>query len=162
MDAVPQAMTRADPPGPGASRRSGAFDPRLLQYARTTRRFLVLCVAIGGTTALLVVAQAWLIAQVVAGAFIQHRPLADLRNDLAFLLAVVAARATLAWAAERAAQRASASAKSELRQTVAAHVAALGPAGLDRQEPGRLTVLVTSGIDALDGYFSRYLPQLFL
>jgi thiol reductant ABC exporter CydD subunit len=138
------------------------LDPRLLQYARTTRRFLVLSVLIGGTTALLLVAQAWLIAQVVAGAFIQHRPPAALRNDLGLLLAVVAARAGLAWAAERAAQLASASAKSDLRRGAATHVAALGPAGLDRRDPGQLTILVTSGIDALDGYFSRYLPQLFL
>jgi thiol reductant ABC exporter CydD subunit len=138
------------------------MDPRLLHYARTTRRFLVLSVVIGGATALLVVAQAWLIAQVVDGAFLQHRPPGALRSDLALLLAVVAGRAGLAWAAERAAQRASASAKSELRQAAATQVAALGPAGLDRREPGQLTVLVTSGIDALDGYFSRYLPQLFL
>ncbi len=27
---------------------------------------------------------------------------------------------------------------------------------------GQLTVLATTGIDALDGYFARYLPQLFL
>ena len=42
------------------------------------------------------------------------------------------------------------------------HVAALGPAGLERQRPGRLSMLMTTGIDALDGYFARYLPQLFL
>ena len=45
---------------------------------------------------------------------------------------------------------------------MAEQVAALGPAGLDERDQGRLTVLATSGIDALDGYFSRYLPQLFL
>ena len=71
-------------------------------------------------------------------------------------------RAVLAWATERAAHRASASAKSELRHSATEHIAALGPAGLEHQENGQLTVLVTTGIDALDGYFSRYLPQLFL
>ena len=39
-------------------RHGGAFDPRLLHYARTTRRFLVLAVAVGGSTALFIVAQA--------------------------------------------------------------------------------------------------------
>jgi ATP-binding cassette, subfamily C, bacterial CydCD len=75
---------------------------------------------------------------------------------------VVVGRSVLAWGAERAAHRASASAKSELRRAAAEHVAALGPAGLERTDPGRLTALLTSGIDALDGYFARYLPQLFL
>ena len=63
---------------------------------------------------------------------------------------------------ERAAQRASASAKSELRLAATTHVAALGPQGLDGRSTGQLSVLLTSGIDGLDGYFSRYLPQLFL
>jgi ATP-binding cassette subfamily C protein CydCD len=122
----------------------------------------VLSVGIGGATALLVVAQAWLIAAIVAGAFVHHRGVGSLRDELGLLLAVVAGRAVLAWAAERAAHRASASAKSELRLAATEHVAALGPEGLERRDPGQVTVLVTTGIEALDGYFSRYLPQLFL
>ena len=83
-------------------------------------------------------------------------------RPLGALLGVVAARAVLAWAAERAAYRASAAAKSELRRAAAEHVASSGPAALEGRDTGQLTVLLTSGIDALDGYFSRYLPQLFL
>ena len=33
---------------------------------------------------------------------------------------------------------------------------------MDSQPAGRLVVLATRGIDALDAYFARYLPQLFL
>ena len=143
-------------------RRSGPLDPRLLRYARTTRHFVVLAVLIGAITALLVVAQAWLIASVANAAFLHRGSLASLRDPLGLLLAVIVGRGILAWATERAAYRASASAKSELRQSAAEHIAALGPAGLDRQDRGRLGILVTTGIDALDGYFSRYLPQLFL
>ena len=162
MDAAAQATERDASPGHGRDRRGGALDPRLLRYAKTTRRFVVLAVAVGGATALLVVAQAFLIATVVAGAFIDHRSAASLRTPLAALLAVVAGRAALAWATERAAHRASASAKSELRLAATTRVAALGPQGLDGRSAGQLSVLLTTGVDALDGYFSRYLPQLFL
>jgi thiol reductant ABC exporter CydD subunit len=123
---------------------------------------VVLAVAVGGATALLVVAQAYLIASIVAGAFVEHRSVTSLRTLIAVLLAVIAGRATLAWAAERAAHRASASAKSELRRAAAGRVATLGPSGLEHRDTGQLSVLMTTGIDALDGYFSRYLPQLFL
>jgi thiol reductant ABC exporter CydD subunit len=158
-----EAQAKATAGAPSVpTRRSGPFDPRLLRYARTTRRFVVLSVLIGGTTALLVVAQAWLIATVANDAFFHHGSVSTLRNPLGLLLAAIAGRAVLAWATERAAHRASATAKSELRSAAAEHIAALGPAGLDRQDRGRLGVLVTTGIDALDGYFSRYLPQLFL
>ena len=144
------------------TRRGGALDPRLLHYAATTRRFLVLAVLIGGATALLVVAQAWLIATVVADAFIHHRRLTALRTPVLLLAATVVGRALLAWLAERAAHRAAASAKSELRRAAADKVAALGPAGLEGRGTGDLSVLMTTGVDALDGYFARYLPQLFL
>lgn len=149
-------------PTSGPSRAVGPFDPRLLHYARATRVYLVLSVVVGGLAALLVIAQAWLIATVVADAFLDHRSAASLRAPLLALLAVVAGRALLAWAAERAAFRASATAKSDLRRAASARIAELGPAGLERRDPGQLTVLLTTGIDALDGYFSRYLPQLFL
>jgi ATP-binding cassette, subfamily C, bacterial CydCD len=161
-DAVSAQANVTEPAPSVPARRSGPFDPRLMRYARTTRRFVVLSVLIGGMTALLVVAQAWLIATVANDAFFHHGSVSSLRDPLGLLLAVIVGRAVLAWATERAAHRASASAKSELRRSAAAHIAALGPAGLDRQDRGRLSVLATTGIDALDGYFSRYLPQLFL
>jgi thiol reductant ABC exporter CydD subunit len=162
VDAAAQATKEHPPSGPPRERRGGPLDPRLLHYARTTRRFLVLAVAVGGVTALLLIAQAWLIAHVVAGAFLDHQSLASLRGALLALLAVIAGRSVLAWGAERAAHRASAAAKSELRRATTEHVAGLGPAGLEKSETGRLTTLMTTGIDALDGYFARYLPQLFL
>jgi thiol reductant ABC exporter CydD subunit len=138
------------------------FDPRLLRYARTTRAYLLLSVLLGAVTALLVVAQAWLLADTVAGAFAHGEDLARLRVPLVLLFAAVVARATLGWCAERAAHRASARAKSELRTALVERIAALGPARLQNERTGALAVLATHGIDALDGYFSRYLPQVFL
>jgi ATP-binding cassette subfamily C protein CydCD len=98
----------------------------------------------------------------VNGAFLDHRGAASLHGPLLALVAVVSGRTLLAWAAERAAFRASAAAKSDLRQAAAARVAAFGPSSLEQRDTGQLTVLLTTGIDALDGYFSRYLPQVFL
>ncbi len=138
------------------------FDPRLLKYARTTRVYLLSSVLLGGVTALLVVAQAWLLADTVAGAFARREDLAQLRVPLVLLLAAVVARAGVGWCAERAAHRAAARAKSELRTALVERIATLGPARLQNERTGALAVLATHGIDVLDGYFARYLPQLFL
>jgi ATP-binding cassette, subfamily C, bacterial CydCD len=162
VDVAAQGKTEHPPTGRTRERRGGPLDPRLLHYTSTTQRFLILAVVIGGLTALLLITQAWLIAHIVAGAFLEHQSLASLRSSLLALLAVIAGRSLLAWAAERTAHRASASAKSELRRATAEHIAALGPAGLEQNDPGGLNTLLTTGIDALDGYFARYLPQLFL
>ena len=117
---------------------------------------------LGGLTAALVVAQAWLIANTVARVVNGHQALAQVRTLATLLLAVIVGRAAVGWVGERTAARASSAAKSDLRQALVERIARLGPAGIDRQRRGSLVVLATSGIDALDAYFARYLPQLFL
>jgi len=157
-------MTSGKPSGTVVAdqRRPRPFDPRLLRYERATRSYLVLSVSVGALTAFLVVAQAWLLAEVVAGAFMQRKGLAQLRDPLLLLFLVVVARAVLGWVAELAAHRASASTKSDLRTALVRRIADLGPAGLDRDRTGELAALATKGIDSLDSYFARYLPQVFL
>jgi thiol reductant ABC exporter CydD subunit len=139
-----------------------ALDPRLLRYARATRTFLFVSVVLGSLGALLIVAQAWLLADVVARAFVGGRSLAQLRTPLTVLLTVVVGRAVLAWAAELAASRSSARAKSQLRTALLERVPALCTERSREQSTGELAILATRGIDALDGCFSLYLPQLFL
>ncbi len=139
-----------------------ALDPRLLHYARATRAFLFASVALGVLTALLIVAQAWLLADVVARAFLGGEGASALRTPLIWLALVVLARAGVAWAAELAAARSSARAKSQLRSALLERIAVLGLDSSREQRSGELAVLCTRGIDALDGYFSLYLPQLLL
>ncbi|MFD6150457.1 thiol reductant ABC exporter subunit CydD [Streptomyces sp. NPDC060243] len=137
-------------------------DPRLLRYARATRFFLGAVVGLGVLGALLVVAQAMLIAEVVVGAF-QHGEGADeLLHPLLLLVAVACGRGLVSWLTETTAHRASAAVKSELRQRVLEKAAALGPGWLEGRRTGSLVNLATRGVDALDDYFSRYLPQLGL
>ena len=52
--------------------------------------------------------------------------------------------------------------QSQLRLGVLEHVMRLGPVWLSRQNSAELTQLTTRGVDGLDAYFSRYLPQLVL
>ena len=138
------------------------IDPRLLRYARATRFFLMAVVGLGAAGAALVIAQAMLIAEVVVGAFQHGHPASELRTPLVLLVAVAIGRAMVAWLTELAAHRASAAVKSELRGRLLERAAALGPGWLSGQRTGSLVALTTRGVDALDDYFSRYLPQLGL
>jgi len=142
--------------------RRGAIDPRLLEYARSTRSFITLSIALGTTTALLIIAQAWLLAGIIAAVFDHGAGVTRERLPLALLLGVTLGRAAVAWAAELAANRSSARAKSQLRAGLLEHVAALGPSHFGAERRGEIAVLATRGVDALDGYFSLYLPQLVL
>jgi len=159
---APRSSDGATKPAATPPRRPGPVDPRLLHYARGTRRYLLLTVVLGGVTAGLVLAQAWLIANTVSDVVFRHEGVARVRTLVVLLAIVILGRSLVAWLGERAAQRASASAKSDLRTALVEKITELGPAGIDRVRSGSLVVMATSGIDALDSYFARYLPQLFL
>src|SRR5439155_15632711 len=155
---------------PSRPRRGPPLDPRLFRASLAVRRYVAASVAIGAASAVLLIAQAVLLAGVIARVFVQSRgPLgvgigAALAEGpaLACLAAIALARAVLAWAAETAAHRTSARAKRDLRRRLARHILAIAPARLGAEHTGELTLAATRGVDALDAYFGRYLPQLVL
>ncbi len=134
----------------------------MLQFGRTTRAYLMISVGLGTVSAVLVVTQAWLLATVIAGAFLGGEDLHQLRTPTTLLLAVVGLRALVAWYTEVAADRSSARVKSQLRTALVERLAVVGPRGLVARRSGDMTTLATRGVDALDGYYARYLPQLVL
>ena len=136
-------------------------DPRLLRYAAAARGYLVFTVALGLVTTGLILAQAGLLAHALASAA-TGTGAAALAATLGLLLAVLAARALAAYGGEIAALRGAAAVKSQLRRRLTAHVVRLGPAWLGGQQAGEIATLSSKGLDALDPYFARFLPQLVL
>ncbi|SCG42937.1 thiol reductant ABC exporter subunit CydD [Micromonospora inositola] len=134
------------------------FDPRLLRRVPAARRDLAVLAVLGGLTALLVVAQATALATLLATAVDGrlHRP------ALAGFVAAVAARALVSWAQGTVAARAAATVKAALRADLLRAVGRHGPGWVAGQQAGQLATLVGRGLDALDAYFTGYLPQLVL
>lgn len=139
-----------------------AVDPRLLRVARGATVALASAVILGLLTAALATAQAFLIADAVSGAFMGGASLEVLRPVVVALGLVLGARALAGWAQEVVAQRCSTSVKRTLRRRLLEHAAGLGPEWTAGARSGEVVVLATRGLDALDGYFGRYLPQLVL
>jgi len=147
-------------PGPRAGWQR-AVDPRLLRQARAARGYLVVTIGLGLAGALLILAQAGLLAQALATAARGTGP-AALAGALLALLAVLLGRALVTGGGEAAALRAATAVKSQLRRALAGHALRLGPGWLAGQPPGELAALATRGLDGLEPYFARYLPQLVL
>jgi len=135
---------------------------RLLAAARVSTGLLVAAVALGVTTALLAVAQAWLLALAIAGAFMGGLGVPALAGPLVALAVVLAARSVLGWVADVVAQRTSATVKADLRLRLLERAVTLGPRWTADQAGGEVALLATRGLDGLDGYFGRYLPQAAL
>ena len=137
-------------------------DRRLLRYARPARAYLAGLVVVTAAVAGLVILQAQLLATAIAGTFSGGLGLSALGGTIAALAAVVAGRAALAWAVEAFSYRASAGVKSQLRRDLLRRAVELGPRWLATRRAGELSALATAGVDALDAYFARYLPQVVL
>lgn len=137
------------------------FDPRLLRHARAARGYLAGTIGLGLAGTGLILVQAGLLARALAGAA-RGTGLSQLAAVLAVLALVVAGRAAVSAGGEVAALRAAAAVKSGLRQQLARHALRLGPGWLGGQQAGEITTLATKGLDGLDAYFARYLPQLVL
>ena len=121
----------------------------------------------GLITAALAVAGAWLLAVAIDSAFLGGAGLDSLGATLAALAVVLAARAGVSWAQEWVARRCSAAVKSSLRMELLRRVALAPGSAAGRESAagpgsGEVVALATRGLDSLDAYFARYLPQLVL
>ena len=137
------------------------LDPRLMGRARAVRRLLVADAALAVATALLVLAQAVLLAHVVARAF-DGASLGDVAGSLAALVAVVATRTLGAWGFEVVGRRAAGDVISQLRLDVVETRLRRRPAALDGVQSAEVATAAVSGVDAIETTFARYLPQLIL
>jgi thiol reductant ABC exporter CydD subunit len=135
------------------------LDPRLTRQASAARVYLIGAVVCGLLTTGLVLGQAGLLAHVIAGA---TRGVDGLKMSLIALAAVLLGRALTTYGGEVMALRAAAATKSQLRRKLMRHIMELGPQWLGRRSQGELITLAGRGLDALDPYFARYLPQLVL
>ena len=141
--------------------RRGPVDPRLLRYARSSRGFFALIAVIGLAQTLTIVAFSWFLTTGIVSAIDGVR-LNELAPTLMALGATIAVRAVLIWAREAASSRAAARVESELRDHLVGAVSTLGPEWLANRNTAQLAVTAGRGLEALDAYFGRYLPQLVL
>jgi ATP-binding cassette subfamily C protein CydD len=135
---------------------------RLLGWGVAARAHLVASVLIGTARAVLLVAQAWLLATIIAGVAVGGRGLEAVRAQMLLLLAVVALRAVTAWSSDVVADRCSSRVKSSLRTALLQRAAVLGGDGRQVARPSDVATLALHGVDGLDGYFGRYVPQMLL
>jgi thiol reductant ABC exporter CydD subunit len=139
----------------------GPLDPRLVHRARAVRALLVADAVLGVLAALLVLAQAVLLARVAARGF-EGAGVGELTLPLVLLVAVAACRGAAAWGFESLGRRAAASALSELRLDLVERRLRDRLAALDGAGSAELATVAVGGVDALETTFARYLPQVVL
>ena len=135
---------------------------RLLRTGAGARAALAITVALALAYAALVIAQAWLLAGVLADVFLDHAPLGELRGELVALLAVWAGRALAGAAFELTGRLAAVAIMSDLRRRIATQLLCGRPITAAGERSGELATAAVQGVDALEGWFARYVPQVVL
>lgn len=137
-------------------------DARLLRQAKSKRWLLYLTIGLGFAAGIVTVLQARVISQIVAGVYLEGLDLRQVTPYLAFLLGIFSLRAGLTWGSEISAQRIARQVKTNLRVQLYEHLLSLGPSFRQNESTGELVGAIQEGIEALDAYYSQYLPQLAL
>jgi ATP-binding cassette, subfamily C, bacterial CydD len=131
---------------------------RLLQLADSVKGPIAACVGLGLTVSAAYVAQAVLLAAALAALVRGDTPAAV--RLLVWAFAVIALRAALLWARETVRVWAGALIRARLRDRLIVHLSRLGPAHLTGVRTGHVQTTLVDGVEGMDPYFSRYLPQV--
>ena len=138
-----------------------ALDPRLLRRTRSARSLLATDTVLGICAGIAVLVQAGLLARIVARAF-DGAPLRSLRLEFGALVAAFVLRGACAWAMEVTGRRAAQNVMSELRLALVEKRLRDDPLGVDGVDGAEIVAVTVQGVDALEGYFARYLPLVVL
>ena len=138
----------------------------LLRWLRQQRhhgaRNLRAASLLGFAGALVIIAQAWLLASLLQELIIAQQPRTALLPDFALLLLCFVLRAALHYAREMAGHRAGMAIRRALRQQVLDRLDELGPAWIQGKPAGSWTTLLLEQIEEMQEYYARYLPQMLL
>ena len=138
-----------------------ALDPRLLRRTRSARPLLVTDTVLGVCAGGAVLVQAGVLARIIARAF-DGAALNSLRVEFGLLVVAFTLRGACAWAMEVIGRRAAWNVLSELREAIVEKRLRDDPLGVDGVDGAEIAAATVQGVDALEGYFARYLPLVVL
>jgi ATP-binding cassette subfamily C protein CydCD len=137
-------------------------DSRLLRLAQNSRGWLILTIILGFTAGLLTLAQAQAVSLIISQVFLEGKNLPDVSQLLIYTLVFFSLRALLAWISSQSAKTIAVQVKSRVRSLLLEKLQLLGPSYLEGEKSGELYRTAVEGVEALDAYYSQYLPQLVL
>ncbi len=134
----------------------------LRQQSTPARRWLRLSTLLGLFSALLVIAQAWLLATLLYQLLSLHQPRERLLSEFMLLLLCFVARAVISVLRERVGFYAGQAIRQTLRKQVLDRLNVLGPAWIQGKPAGSWATLLLEQIEDMQDYYARYLPQMSL
>lgn len=134
----------------------------LKQQSVISRRWLSLSRLLGVVSGLLIVAQAWLLADLLNDLIIKGIPREALLLPFVLLILVFVLRAWVVWLREKVGFHAGQHIRARIRQQVMNRLQEAGPAWIQGKPAGSWATLILEQIDDMHDFYARYLPQMAL
>ncbi|CUH96313.1 hypothetical protein P22_2403 [Propionispora sp. 2/2-37] len=136
------------------------IDKRLAREIKQYSWLLYILIGLSLAGGLSAIVQAWYLTNVINGVFLTGLRLVEIRHWMIILLFFIFIRAVIVWLLEFVGHRLAAGIKQELRRRLLDKIFSMGPVSGGPERTGELVTLLSQGIEQLEVYFSRYLPQL--
>jgi ATP-binding cassette subfamily C protein CydD len=136
------------------------LDKRLVTEAKLYKHRFFKLIALSAVNAICILLTAYEMTSIINGVFLEKLLLSEVVSPLAILLFVMLAKSITIWLTENVAHGIAQNIKGDLRVRLLDHMLRLGPIPLAKEQTGELINLLTEGIDHLDEYFTKFLPQI--
>jgi ATP-binding cassette, subfamily C, bacterial CydD len=142
--------------------RGMIFNKRLIDEAVQAGGLLLLTILCGIGAGTLVLLQARQLSRIIAGVFLGGMTLTRVLPLLTVLAVIMAARSVVVLFSEVAANGVAVRVKKHVREMLARKLFDLGPIFTSGEQSGELASTAVQAVEALDAYFSQYMPQMIL
>ena len=138
-------------------RQNGRTLSGLTRHAGAWLGIAIAAPLIGGG---LLVWQAWTLASVIGQAIVDHAPLANLTPAIGLILVLLLMRAALGALGDRAGTAAAEAIKLRLRGTLFQQLLSRSPRAAQTGQSGAASSAIIDQVEALEAFFSRYMPAM--
>jgi ATP-binding cassette subfamily C protein CydD len=145
-----------------STRRDYQAESWLFAEAKNIRWRLLGIICLAAGVGLLIIFQSRLLASACQRIVIQHDDISSIFSVAAVLILLAAGRGICTYLMEFTSAAAAARLKQTIRSRLYRKIQSLGPADLAGVETGSLIETITKGVDEIEPYFTRFLPQLSL
>ena len=138
------------------------LDRRLLLLVKQYPFPFIASVVFGVLGGAFLIGQAAILSSVISAVFLENAELTNILGLLGLFGIISVCRAVFSWASQSEANRGTLKIKKLLHKRLLLKISDLGPPYTGSTGSGQLSAKLLRGVEALDPYFSQYIPQIAL
>jgi len=138
------------------------FSKELFSEIKPVRINFILVIFFGLLAAVTTILLALSLSKIINGVFLSKQTLQDVSTLIVIFIALALVKSLLSWCQHFFSTRLVSFIKKSFRKKLLIKIEEIGPLTLKSERTGELVNTLLNGVDKLEDYFSKFLPQMFL